>query len=77
MQSVPEALEIVEQYMVEKEILLARDPNKEDLASELVERLIGRFRGEIRDELGDINRKFSHFVIQPDEKVCTGIDRLN
>ena len=77
MQSVPKALEIVEQYMVEKEILLAGDPNKEVLASELVERLMGRFRGEIQDELGDLNRKFTHFVIQPDEKVCTEIDRLN
>ena len=38
-QSLPEALEIVEQYMVEKEILLAGDPNKEVLVSELVERL--------------------------------------
>ena len=76
-QSVPEALEIVEQYMVEKEILLAGDPNKEILASELVERLMGRFRGEIQDELGNLYRKFTHFVIQPDEKVCTGIDRLN
>ena len=46
-QSVPEALEIVEQYMVEKEILLAGDPNKKVLASELVERLMGRFRGKI------------------------------
>ena len=77
MQSVPEALQIVEQYMVEKEILLTGDPNKEVLASVLVERLIGWFRGEIEDELGNLNRKFAHFVIQPDEKVCIGIDRLN
>ena len=76
-QSVPEALEIVEQYMEEKEILLAGDPNKEGLASEIVERLMGRFRGKIQDELGNLNRKFTHFVIQPDEKVWTGIDRLN
>ena len=47
-QSVPEALEIVEHYMVEKEIMLEGDPNKEVLASELVERLIvGRFRSII------------------------------
>ena len=75
------ALEIVELYMVEKEILLAGDPNKEILASELVERLVEslmcRCRGEIQDELGDLNKKFTHFVIQPDEQVCTGIDRLN
>ena len=40
MQSVPEALEIVKQYMVEKEILLA--------VERLVERLTGRFRGKFR-----------------------------
>ena len=40
--------------MVEEEILLAGDPNKEILASKFVERLIGRFRGEIQDELGDL-----------------------
>ena len=52
-QSLPEALEIVEQYMVEKEILLAGNPNKEVLASELVERLIGRFCGENLNDIGD------------------------
>ena len=62
--------------MVEKEILLAGDSNKEVLSSELVERLMGMFRGKFHDELGDL-RKFTHFVIQPDEKVRTGIDRLN
>ena len=40
--SVPEALEIVKQYLVEKAILLAGDANKEALA-----RLIRRFRGAI------------------------------
>ena len=53
------------------------DRNKKVLASELVERLMGRFRGEIQDLLGDLNKISTHFVIQPDEKVCTGIDRLN
>ena len=61
----------------EKEILPANNPNKEVLASELIERLIVRFWGEIQDELGDLNKKITHFVIQPDKKVCTGIDRLN
>ena len=32
---------------------------------------------EVQDELGDLNRKFTHFTILPDKKVCTGIDRLN
>ena len=63
--------------MVEKEILLAGDPNKKVLASELVERLMGRFHGEIQDELGNLHRKLIHFVIQPDEKVCTGIEGQN
>ena len=76
-QGVPEALEIVEQYIREKEILPANNPNKEVSASKLIERLIVRFRGEIQDELGDLNKKFTHFIIQPDEKVCTGINRLN
>ena len=43
-QRVPEALEIVEQYIRGKEILL----NKEVLTSEFIERLIVRFRGEVR-----------------------------
>ena len=76
-QGVPEALEIVEQYIREKEILPANNPNKEVLASELIYRLMVRFRVEIQDELDDLNKKFTHFVIQPDEKVYTGIDRLN
>ena len=75
--NVPDALEIVEQYILEKDILPAADPEKEVLAGELLTRLIIRFRGEIQDELGDLNKKFTHFVIQPGEKVCTGIDRLN
>ena len=53
MQGEPEALEIVEQYIGEKEILPAKDPNKEIWAKELMARLIVRFRGEIQDELGD------------------------
>ena len=48
----------------------------EVLAKDLVSRLVNRFCGEIQDELGDLNRKFAHFIILPDEKVCTGIDRL-
>ena len=47
-QCVPEALEIMEQYT-----LMAGDSNKDVLASELVEKLIGRFCGEIQYEIGD------------------------
>ena len=30
-----------------------------------------RLRGEKLDKLGDLNRKFTPFVMQPDEKVCS------
>ena len=76
-QKVPEAFEVVEQYILEKKILPVNAINKEVLAKELLDRLVLRFRGENKDELGDLNKKFTHFIIQPDEKVCTGIDRLN
>ena len=49
-QAVPEALEIVDQYILEKEILDADDLNKEVLARDLVSRLVNRFRGEVQDE---------------------------
>ena len=39
-QHVPDALEIVDQYILEKEILPAGDPNKDELASELLQTLI-------------------------------------
>jgi hypothetical protein len=48
-----EALEIVDQYVLEKEILPANDTNKESLASELTTRLVNRFRGELEDEIVD------------------------
>jgi hypothetical protein len=58
-------------------LLPNNDPNKEILAKELLERLVLRFRGEIQEELGELSSRFTQFVILPDEKVCTGIDRLN
>ena len=76
-QHVPDALEISDQYILEKELLPNNDPNNEILAKELLERLVLRFRGEIQDELGDLSSQFTQFVILPEEKVCTGIDRLN
>ena len=72
-----DALEIVDQYLLEKEILPANHADKETLASELLTRLINRFRGEIEDEVGDLSSKFTQFVMLPGEKVSTGIDRLN
>ena len=68
---------MVEQYILEKEILPGNAVNKEVLANELLDRLVVMYRGEIQDELGDLNTQFTYFIIQPDEKVCTGIDRLN
>ena len=76
-QHVPDALEIVDQYILEKQILPGGDPNKDVLASKLLQRLILRFRGAIQYEFGDLNKKITDFVIKPGEKVCTGIDRLN
>ena len=76
-QKVPEALEVVELYNLEKEILPGNAINKEVLAKELLDRLVLRFRGEIQDELGDLNKKITHFIIQPDQKVCKGMYCLN
>ena len=64
-QRVQDALEIIDQYILEKEILPAGDPNKDVLASEVLQRLILRFRGAIQYELGDLNKKNTDFVIQP------------
>jgi hypothetical protein len=72
-----DALEIADQYMLEKEILPVNDPNKETLASELLTRLINRFRGEIEDEVSKLSSQFTQFLMLPGEKVSTGIDRLN
>ena len=47
-------------YILEKDILPQNDRDKEVLASELLERLINRFRGDIQNELRDlkiINKK--------------------
>ena len=40
----------VEPYVLEKEILPTADPQKEPLASDQLEKLFNRFRGEIQDE---------------------------
>ena len=49
-EGIPDALEIADQYILEKDILPQDDPDKEVLANELLERLVIRFRGEIQDE---------------------------
>jgi hypothetical protein len=71
-----DAQEIADQYMLEKEILPANHANKETLASELLTRLINRFR-ELEDEVSKLSSQFTQFVMLPEEKVSTGIDRLN
>ncbi len=76
-QPVAEALEIVDQYFREKDMLPQDHPDKEQLASELISRLIVRFRGEIQYELVELNKKFAGFKILPGELVCAAIDRLN
>ena len=75
-EGIPDTLEIADQYILEKDILPQDDAEKEVLAIELLERLVTRFRAEIQDELGDLNKKFTDFVIKPEEKACTGIVRL-
>lgn len=60
---VPEALEIVDKYILENEVLPADDPNQEVIVRDLVRRVMNRYRGEIQDELGDLNQKFTHFTI--------------
>ena len=55
-EGIPDALEIANQYILEKDILPQDDPDKEVLAIELLERLVKRFRGEIQGELGDLNK---------------------
>ena len=74
-----EALEIVDQYVLENEkILPANDANKESLASELTTpRLVNRFRGELEDEIADFSSQFTNFKMIPEEKVEKGVDRFN
>jgi hypothetical protein len=68
---------IVAQYMLEKEMLPDADVNKDTSASELRDRLLNRFRGELQDELGELSKRYTSFAMIPQEKVCSGIDRLN
>ena len=72
MEGISDALEITDQYILEKDILPQDDPDnqyiqekdilpqddpdKEILASKLLERLVNRFRGEVQDELGDLKK---------------------
>jgi hypothetical protein len=58
-----DAQEIADQYMLEKEILPANHANKETMASELLTRLINRFRGELEDEVSKLSSQFTQFVI--------------
>jgi hypothetical protein len=51
--------------------------NKDTSASELRDRLLLRFRGELQDELGELSKQYTSFAMIPQEKVCSGIDRLN
>ena len=44
-EGIPDALEIADHYILEKDILPQDDPDKEVLASKLLEMLVNRFRG--------------------------------
>lgn len=72
-----EALQIADQYMLEKDMLPDDDAEKSPVAIELIKRIIDRFKDNAQDELGELNREFTSFKMEPGEKVCTGIDRLN
>ena len=73
----PKALEIVDQYVLEKKILSADDDHKVILASELIIRLTEIFGGKIEVELGELSSQFTNTKILPKEKVSTGIDRIS
>ena len=73
----PEAFEIVDQYIEEKEALPVNDPNKEVLSEDLIKRLIARFEGQLEDELGKLSSQFTNFSFEPNKPVTPGIDRLN
>ena len=69
--------EVIDQYMLTKEMLPEDDPAKEPLAGELLDRLQARFQGEEEDEILAWNNKFTSFKISPLESASAGIDRLN
>jgi hypothetical protein len=68
---------IVDQYTTPKEMLAIDHPDKEDLTSDMLERLTARFVGELQDEINDWNSKYTRFTIQTTETSSAGIDRLN
>ena len=49
--------------MLKKEIIPTADPQKESLVGVLLEKLSNRFCGEILDELGNLSKKFTRFLI--------------
>ena len=74
----PVAREVVDQYLTEKDIAAADNADQgETLASEIIERLTTRFRGDVQDEINVWNSKFTYYVISPTETSSAGIDRLN
>ena len=73
----PDALEIADQYMLEKDMLADNAVDKNPVAIELMKRVTDRFKDDAQDELGELNREFTSFEMADGEKVCTGIDRLN
>ena len=50
--------------LLEKEILPSANPQKESLAGDLLEKSFNQFCSEIHDELSDLNKKFTLFLIQ-------------
>ena len=60
-----DAIEIIDQYIQEKDALPDGDPNKEPVAHEMIERLVDRFEGEQEDEIGELSAQFTNFVFDP------------
>jgi hypothetical protein len=72
-----DALEIADQYLLEKEILDEDDADKDPEAKELLKRLHDKFKLDEIDELIKVQGYFTDFVLASGEKVCSGVDRLN
>jgi hypothetical protein len=72
-----DAYTIVDQYIERKEALPDNDPNKEKLASDLIQLLVERFEGEEEDEIGGLTSEFTNFAFEPLTPVMSGIDKMN
>lgn len=73
----PIAREVIDQYLLDKELLADDHEDKEPLAIDMITLLRERFRGELQDEINEWNNKFTSFTMLSTETASAGIDRLN